>query len=279
VESSTALSFTRFNLPDGRPAWLPDDVELRFPESSSLPLADQHYLIYLPWHDRYLENVDPAYLDFFKVVLPYLHARSTDVHVATCLPFIKELMQAETGPLDERVIQVAFMLHDSGWSQMSELEITESLGVSGLSLSGHAVAPKLRHALLGRQIAQNILDVGATHWVAPSQLPWFQPPLTAEQKDQIYQAILYHDRPQELAGAGGIPPSVKVVCNVDHLWSFTHLNFWQDTVRKGVPPPAYLENLGKDLDGYFVSDSGRQKARRLLEDRAREVQAWLNLPT
>jgi len=267
VEFSTALSFTRFNLPNGQAAWIPDDLELRFPESSSLPLADQHYLIYLPWQARYLENVDPAYRDFFQVVLPYLHARSTDVHVATCLPFIKELVQAETGPLDERVIQVAFMLHDSGWSQMSELEIAESLGVSGLSLSGQAVQPKARHAILGQQVAQKLLE----------GYP-FQPPLTAEQTGQIYQAILYHDRPQDLAGAGGIPASVKVVCNVDHLWSFTHPNFWQDTVRKGVPPPAYLENLGRDLDGYFVSEPGRQKARRLLEERAKEVQAWANLP-
>jgi len=86
--------------------------------------------------------VDEAYRDFFKVVLPFLHARSTDVHVATCLPFIKDLIQAETEPVDERVVQIAFILHDSGWSQMSELEIAESLGVTGLSLSGQAIQPK-----------------------------------------------------------------------------------------------------------------------------------------
>ena len=258
-----SISFIPFNLPTGQAAWIPDDIELCIPEKTLLDASNLHYLIYIPWQDYYLQLVDPAYRDFFQVVLPYLDARSTDVHVATCLPFIKELSQAEPEPVDQRVVQIAFMLHDSGWSRMSELEIAESLGVTGLSLSGHALQPKARHAVLGRQLAQQIL----------ADYP-FQPSLTSEQKNQIYQAILFHDRPQELAAAGGLPASLKVVCNADHLWSFTHPNFWQDTLRKGVPPPLYLENLGKDLDGYFVSEPGRQKARLLLAERSLEVEAW-----
>jgi len=258
-----SISFTPFNLPGGQTAWIPADLELRLPEKSTLDAANLHYLIYIPWHDRYLELVDEAWRDFFKVVLPFLHARSTDVHVVTCLPFIKELIQAGREPVDERVVQIAFILHDSGWSQMSDLEIAESLSVAGLSLSGHAIQPKARHAILGRQIAQNILETYP-----------FQPPLTPAQKNSIYQAILYHDRPQELVTGGDIPASLKVVCNVDHLWSFTHPDFWQDTLRKGVQPPEYLENLGKDLDAYFVSEPGRQKARQLLPERAIEVEAW-----
>ena len=266
VTTSPPFSFTRFSLPSGQAAWIPADIELRLPGNSSLAAGDLHTLIYLPWHDRYLEWVDPAYRDFFKTVLPYLHARSTDVHVATCLPFIKELIPAETEPVDGRVVQIAFILHDSGWSQMSELEIAESLGVAGLNLSGQALQPKARHAVLGRQVAQKVLEAYP-----------FQPPLPPGQKDQIYQAILYHDRPQQLAAKGAIPASLKVVCNVDHLWSFTHPNFWQDTLRKTVPPPDYLENLGRDLDGYFVSEPGRRKARQCLAERALEVQAWKRL--
>ena len=259
----SAISFAKFKLPTGPTAWVPEDIELRLPEKTSLDPADLHFLIYIPWQDLYLENVPAVYRDFFRLVLPYLHARTTDVHVATCLPFIKELMQAEAGPVDERVVQIAFMLHDSGWSQMSEAKIAGSLGVQGLSLSGDAIQPKARHAVLGQQVAQKLLGEYA-----------FQPPLTAGEKEQIYQAILYHDRPQELAAAGGIPAEVKLVCNVDHLWSFTHPNFWQDTLRKGVEPPAYLENLGRELETYFVSEPGRQKARQLLGQRSLEVEAW-----
>ncbi len=260
---SPSLSFAPFTLPTGQSAWIPDDIELRLPQHSTLAAGDLHYLLYLPWHNRYLEWVDPAYRDFFKVVLPYLHARSTAVHVATCLPFIKELIHAGPEPVDERVVQIAFILHDSGWSQMSDLEIAESLGVAGLSLSGHALQPKARHAILGQQLAQKILAAYL-----------FQPPLTADQKKDIYQAILFHDRPLDLAAAGGIPASLKMVCNVDHLWSFTHLNFWQDTLRKDVQPPRYLQNLANDLDAYFISEPGRIRARQLLAERALEVAAW-----
>ena len=67
--------------------------------------------------------MDEAYRDFFKAVLPYLHARSTDVHVATCLPLVKELLCTEPGPVDEQVVHLAFILHDAGWSQMTEQEM------------------------------------------------------------------------------------------------------------------------------------------------------------
>ena len=157
-------------------------------------------------------------------------------------------------------MHVAFILHDSGWSQMTEAEIAASLGVAGLALSGGAVAPKARHVELARDLAVRILG----------EYP-FVPPLTDEQKEMIYTAILFHDKPEELAAMGGVPAAIQVVCDTDHLWSFTHENFWQDTVRKGVDPPAYLENLGKDLDGYFVTPAGKRRAARMLEERAVEV--------
>jgi hypothetical protein len=255
--------FSVFSLPDGKSAWIPDDIELRIPENSSLGPADLHFLVYIPWRVKYLDLVEDVYRDFFIAVLPYLHARTTDVHVATCLPFVRDLIHTSGESVDERAVQIAFMLHDSGWSQMSELEIAHSLGVQGLNLSGEAVDPKARHAVLGQQVAEKLLSEYK-----------FPVPLANGQKELIYQAILYHDKPWELAGKDGIPASIKMVCNVDHLWSFTHANFWQDTVRKKVGPEAYLEHLGTDLDNYFVSDYGKLKARQLLEARSREVAAW-----
>ena len=263
MTSTRSLPFVRFDIPAGGQAWIPADLSLRVPTASSLEPHSLHYLIYIPWDEKYLAFIEKDYRDFFLAVLPYLHSRSTDVHVATCLPFVKELIEADHEPVDERVVYPAFILHDSGWSQMTELEIASSLGVQGLALSGEAVAPKLRHVQLGKEIAQQVLE----------QNP-INPPLTPAQKDIIFQAILYHDKPQELADLGHIPASVRVVCDVDHLWSFTHENFWQDTVRKGVEPPAYLVNLQNDLDGYFVAEPGKRRARMLLEERRAEVDAW-----
>jgi len=260
---STTPPYFLFQLPTGETAWIPADIELRVPIKSSIQSKLLHYLIYIPWDEKYMELVTPDYRDFFEAVLPYLHVRTTDVHVATCLPFVKELLRAEQGPVDERVVYLAFILHDSGWSQMTEDEIADSLGVEGLALTGSAVSPKARHAVLGEELAQGILR----------KYP-FQKPLTTRQMDMIYQAIFYHDKPQELETMGTIPTEVRIVCDVDHLWSFTHPNFWQDTVRKGVRPGTYLRNLENDLDGYFVAESGRQKARQMLELRAVEARSW-----
>jgi hypothetical protein len=116
---------------------------------------------------------------------------------------------------------------------------------------------------LSREIAERLL----------TEYP-FAPPLASLQVDLIYQAILFHDKPQELAARGSIPAAVRVVCDVDHQWSFTHENFWQDTVRKGVAPPAYLENLAADLDSYFVAEPGKRLARAMLQERRSEVDAW-----
>ena len=264
---SATPPYILFQLPTGETAWIPADIELRVPVNSSIQPKLLHYLVYIPWDDKYLVLVDPEYRDFFRRVLPILHVRTTDVHIATCLPFVRELLSTEQDPVDERVVYLAFILHDSGWSQMKEDEIADSLGVDGLALSGSAVGPKARHAVLGKELAQGILG----------EYP-FRVPLTSRQMEMIYQAILYHDKPQELEALGNIPAEVRIVCDVDHLWSFTHANFWQDTIRKGQQPEVYLKNLATDLNDYFVGDAGRRRARQLLEDRmveTKSMEEWI----
>jgi hypothetical protein len=256
-------TFTRFRLPSGNTAWIPSDIRLAVPVGTSVDPDLLHYLAYIPWEPRYLELVDPEYAAFFSSVLPYLHVRTTDVHVATCLPFARELIRGSPLPVDARVAHIAFILHDSGWSQMTDLEIAAGLGVSGLALSGAAVAPKARHVELGRDLAVRILSEYT-----------FAPPLTDGQKDMIYQAILLHDKPEEVAAMGDAAAPVRIVCDTDHLWSFTHEDFWLDTVRKGVDPTHYIQNLGRDLDGYLVTESGKKRARQMLEERRTEVEAW-----
>lgn len=44
-----------------------------------------------------------------------------------------------------------------------------------------------------------------------------------------------------------------------------------------VHAKQYALNLEKDLDGYFVSPAGKEKARELLRERFLEVQEWEKL--
>jgi hypothetical protein len=261
--SSPTVAFKRLLLPSSPPTWTPSDPNLRLPGATAIDPCGIHALTYIPWEDRYLEPIDPLYRPFLLQVLPVLHVRTTDVHVATCLPFAAKLLHAETEPLDARLVHLAFILHDGGWSQLTDSEIKASLGVSGLALSAEAVGPKVRHAELGRNLAEHLLKA---HPLGP--------PLPAEQECEIYQAILYNDRLQELAGQGDLPATLRRVCDVDHLWSFTHENFWQDTACKRVTPEAYLRNLRADLQAGFVGEPARRTARKMLAARADEVHSW-----
>jgi len=263
------MYFRRFNLPTGDSALIPSDIALKLPDNSSLDAKRLHFLVYIPWDDKYLQsldNADNAYTDFFREMLPYLHARTTDVHIATCMPFIHEFLRAHQGTIDEKVVYIAFILHDSGWSQMSDEEIASSLGITGLALNDDAIHPKERHAILGRNIAMHVLE----------QEPYASQ-LTVGQRELIYNAILYHDKPWELGVNGAIPLEMKIVCDVDHLWSFTHENFWQDIVRKKVNPISYLKNLNDELASYFVTEKGKEKAKLLLFERQVEVESWRRL--
>lgn len=262
-QPSPFTGFRLFSLPTGERALIPDDLELQLPEHSTLGPELLHFLVFIPWNDHLLSRIDVPYRDFFQVVLPYLHTRTTDVHIATCFPFADELIQAAGAAVDSRVVHLAFLLHDVGWSQLSEAEIAASLGVTGVALNAQAQGPKEKHASVGRDLAERLL----------ASYP-FDPPLTDTQRTWICQAVLYHDKPWELAKQGALPLEIKLVCDVDHLWSLTHENFWQDTVRKGVVPPTYLSNLEQDVEAYFVTEPGKREARRLLKERQAEVRLW-----
>ncbi|HEU5368980.1 MAG TPA: HD domain-containing protein, partial [Ktedonobacterales bacterium] len=235
ADVSPTSAFRFFDLPTGERALIPSDLELMLPEHSSLGLDQLHFLVTIPWNERYLSRIDADYRDFFRFVLPYLHTRTTDVHIATCFPFVDALIQAAGVLVDRQVVSLAFILHDVGWSQLSEAEIAASLSTTGVVLTQVAQGPKEKHALVGRDLAVQLLE----------KYP-FVPPLTAAQQGWIAQAVLYHDKPWELAKQGALPLEIKLVCDVDHLWSLTHENFWQDTVRKGAAPPAYLDQLARE---------------------------------
>lgn len=242
----------------------PDDVPLAFPKDTTLPAEDIHFLLYIPWHERYLRFVPEEYREFYVAVLPYLSARTTDVHIAVCMQYLTEFIgKAEQAgkTVNKNVLAYGLMLHDSGWSQMSQAEVAASLGVKGLILNEKAMEPKEKHAVLGAQIAKDILDGKS-----------MQLGLSDEEIEAICKAILYHDKPTELAGSQNeMPIEVQLLVDLDHLWSFTHLNFWQDILRKNVSPQDYLANLKNDLDQYFVTEIGKDKAKELLAERKEEV--------
>lgn len=246
-------------------AFIPEDITILPPQNSSLPVEQQHFLLYIPWEEKYFELVPDEYKTFFNMVLPQLAVRTTDVHTAISLSYLDALLNKFSDlHINKRILVLAFILHDSGWSRLSEEEVANSLGVSGLKLTEGAVAPKEKHAQQSEIIAREVL----------ASYP-FEQALDSDEVELICKAVLYHDKPEAVAGAEQpMPMEVQLLVDLDHLWSFTHENFWQDTVRKDVIPPEYAKNLENDLDGYFVTNQGKELARELLVERSQEVEIW-----
>ncbi len=119
------------------------------------------------------------------------------------------------------------------------------------------VADRVRegHATAGAKITEKLLNDFT-----------FDPLLSDQEKQAIINAVLNHDDPKEG------PIEEKLVADLDRLWSFTHENFWQDTIRKDVSPEQYLANLTKDSQSYFFTKAGLTIATVLLQDRGREIE-------
>jgi hypothetical protein len=247
-------------LPNVKPTRIQSDIKLLLPDNISIDESQWHFLVYIPWDEKYLEQIPQEYKDFFNFVLPNLKVRTTDVHTAKSLSFLDDFQKHFSKEnINWRIVAISLILHDCGWSQLTQQEIASSLGVKGLKLSPEALEPKQTHAIKGQELARRILDEYN-----------FEPPLTNEEKETILKSVLYHDKPEEVAGKN-LPLEVQILVDLDHIWSFTHENFWQDTVRKGVDATEYVTNLKNDLNSYFVTDFGKKLASLLLSEREKEI--------
>lgn len=256
------MQFTRVPFPGLSVKLLPSDLTLVVPQDVEVPEEERYRLAYIPWEEKYLQRVPEEYKDFFLFVLPHVHVRTTDVHVAICLSLLPTLVDRFTTSINQRVVGYALILHDVGWSKVTPVEMAMSFHVPGVTLTKDAMEPKEKHAIEGRKRAETLL---ATY-------P-FDPPLTESERETILSCVRYHDQPW-VVSQQAMHNEVQIVVDCDHLWSFTHENFWQDTVRKNIEPTRYLTNLRNDLDAYFVTDVGKHMAKELLTAREREVQLY-----
>jgi hypothetical protein len=254
-----ALSFWELTLPGGKTAYIPDDIRVVLPEVAGIAPERLHLLAYIPWNEKYLEKVPAHYRDFFKFVVPHLAARTTDVHTALSVSYVPEILAATNKVVDEAVLYPAVILHDSGWAQLRPHHIADSLDYSALAYSSKALKPKEMHATLGAWMAEELLqeyDGGLG--------------LSEAQEHLISELVYYHDQVRPWPAA---PPPIEYLLlgDADRLWSYTHENFWLDTVRKDVAPAVYVQNLAGELEDFFLTEQGRAIARRLIALRKEEV--------
>jgi len=90
------MKFKQILLPDNQNYFIPDDIDVVVPSVSDLPDIEPsliHSLAYIPWSDKYLDNVPDDYRDFYKSIISKLNARTTDVHSALSVSFVDELIK------------------------------------------------------------------------------------------------------------------------------------------------------------------------------------------
>jgi hypothetical protein len=261
---NTNPTFRPLRVPGSSTAWVPTDVSIRFPTAPGIPTSDLHYLAYIPWDSRFLEHIPERYRDFFTYVLPHLGARTSNVHTALSVAQVPYLLKGAPATVDKDALYYALILHDCGWSEVSQESLVASLSYGGVApTSSASLKPKRQHLIYGEALAYKLL--GAYSFRADGPDP----------DDQYYIAEIVrrhdNDAPWEKGKYGEITIETKLVCDGDRLWSYTHENFWLDTVRKGIAPEIYIDNIEQAIDTYFFTEQGKARARQLAAERRIEV--------
>lgn len=249
-------------------AWVPTDIDIRIPVAPTIPTADLHYLAFIPWHKRYLHHIPERYRDFFLYVLPNLHARTSDVHTALSISQIPYLLADTSAPVDMDALYYALILHDCGWSQVSLEGLVGSLSYNSLApTSAASLKPKQQHLIYGEALSYKLMH----------EYPFGTDGPDAAKQYYISEIIRRHDNdaPWESGKYGEISVEMELMCDGDRLWSYTHENFWLDTIRKGVAPETYIDNIEQVIDSYFFTEQGKARARQLASERREEVSNYL----
>ena len=255
------IAFRQISLQDGVVATVPVDLELVEATNSPVPLHQRHALISLRWRERYMQRVPEPYRAFFRFALPHLRARTTDVHTATSTEFVPELLAGERMSVNETVVYAALILHDSGWSRVSEPEIVASLAGRDVR---HSDAPKQEpHDIFGAAIARQILPASP-----------LADQLGPEGRRFVEELVAHHTWGDRYRPQGRHIVEMDLLCDADRLWSYTRENFWQDIVRKRVAVRAYIEGIERAIPAYFVTATGKTIAHRLWLERSKEVSVY-----
>jgi hypothetical protein len=251
------LKIRKSKMPNNKNFSIPKDIKLFFPKEKNLSSSDIKKLAYIPWNVKYLNLCPKEYRLFFKKVLPHLNSRTTNVHTAVSLSYldklIKEVEKEKKTKIKRDIVAMGLILHDCGWSALTKKEIINSLSdYKELKIKGVALKPKLKHAKEGVKIAKKILENYNS-----------KPLLTKKEKGIILEAIFYHDKIEEIKNKK-FPIEVKLIADLDHLWSYSYLDFWLDTIRKNINPQEYIKNLEKSINYYFIFNSSKKLAKSLL---------------
>lgn len=179
------------------------------------------------------ESMEGIYGKLYRLAGPYLDTRENDLHTRIAYSFALKLLEAEGG--DEKIVIPAVLLHDVGWKAVPEELQLKAFGPGKYDLEINRI-----HEVEGAKIARELL-----------QQAGYDPALV----DQITEIILGHDSRQE-----AISHNDAMVKDSDKLWRFSREAIRVDAQRFRVDSVAHVVWLGRQIDGWFLTATGKKMA-------------------
>ena len=185
----------------------------------------------------------------WELALPYQDKRDDIGHAEVTLSYAKKLITSDNG--DEDIIIPSIILHDIGWSQLSEKD--RFIIFDHDATKDQKLAVRIMHqdesVRLGRKI---LMDV---------KYP-------SEKMPEILEIVSQHDTRN-----GFISKNEGLTRDADKLWRFSKIGFEKDRIRNSYSFQKLYEfcNSKIDLKNYFYSETARKIARAELEQRKLEA--------
>lgn len=184
----------------------------------------------------------------WKLALPYQDMRDDKGHVKTVLDFALQLLKCESADAD--VVIPAAILHDIGWSQMTE---KERMGpVSGIVSEEKEKTLRCKHEKLGAKIAGKILR---------------EVKYDRKLIKEITSIIDGHDTRK-----GFISKNDGIVRDADKLWRFSKKGMMTDIKRRKHSPSDSIKLYKNQMisPNYFYSKTAQKIALTELQKRKKE---------
>jgi hypothetical protein len=187
--------------------------------------------------------MEGIYGKIYRLAGPYLDTRENDLHTRIAYSFALKLLEAEGG--DEKIVIPAVLLHDVGWKTVPEELQLKAFGPGRNDLEINRI-----HEVEGAKIARELL-----------QRAEYDPELV----DQIVEIILEHDSRHE-----AISLNDALVKDSDKLWRFSREAIVVDPRRFGVDSLVHVVWLGRQIEGWFLTATGKNMA--LAEQKLRLIE-------
>jgi hypothetical protein len=184
------------------------------------------------------------YERIWDLARPYLNTRKNDIHTEISTGLAQQLLAQEGG--EEDIVIPAIILHDVGWKEVPEDIQSKAFGPKASMPEWNRV-----HEVEGAKIAGDILR--KVNYQEDKIL-------------EIQEIIKGHDSRKE-----PISLNDSVVKDADKLWRYSETAIRGIQMGFGLTFEECIERLRRNLEPWFLTESGKRMATEEIEKRTKEL--------